>query len=147
MYAPLNMYRRLVAGVVILLAGLAGCSSEPTAQEFCEYFYGKGEEFRQPYLDANVEDDPLGGIALLLGAQGDLAAFFKGLADHSPDEIKADVEAVAMAFESSADRAGDSFSDPLGALGGNLLAGLGAMGPMSRVDTYVQDNCGAPPTG
>lgn len=133
----------LLAAVAVL--PLTACGSGPTTESMCDYFYEKGEELRKPYLEADTQNKPLETLALTAGAPGDFAAFFKGLADNSPDDIRADVEAVAEAFKATADANKKAASNPFAALGGGLLAGINAAGPMSRLNQYLLDNCGPPP--
>lgn len=137
--------KALAAGLA-LLGLLTACGDDRTAKSYCSYFYGQGQVFRQRYQDVNKRGQPLEEISALLGAQGDLAAFFNGLAKHSPDEIQADVEALASASQKQQDALGSAASNPVGAALNGVLSGLALAGPSSRVDAYTMRNCGPPPS-
>jgi hypothetical protein len=74
--------------------------------------FDQGGKLRQKYIDADKAQaqQPLAGIATLLESEGDMAAFFAGLAKHSPNDIQADVEALAHAFQNQQDHLGDAIS-------------------------------------
>jgi hypothetical protein len=63
------------------------------------------------------------------------------MAAHAPDEIRADTEAARDAMKEQQDAIGEGLSDPLGALGNSLAAGVTASGSFSRVDSYLAQHC------
>jgi hypothetical protein len=145
-----------VAGLAVVVLAAAGCGTTRGVDAYCETFYGEGQTFRQRFIDASadVEQDPFGSLGLLLAAPHDLAVFFGKLADVAPDDVRDDVETVRDTFQGQADRqpgnAGDMLGDPLGGLGalaGELVAGMAAGPAMQRVDTWTTENCGPPPPG
>lgn len=134
---------------VVVLAGCGDSTQAPTAASYCSYFYEQGSKVRQRYIDAdkNMDSNPVAGIITALGAPGDLAAFFSGLAKHAPDEIQADVEALAKAFDSQAQNQTNSATHPLSGLVGGMVGAANAAGPYQRVDAYTKANCAQPPSG
>ena len=124
---------------------LSGCGSQRNAASYCDYFYGQGQVVRQRYEDINRRGQPVEQIVALLGAQGDIGSFLDGLAKRSPDEIQADVEALAKAMHKQQDSLSGSVSNPLGGLIGSLLAGAATAGPSARINSYTTKHCGPPP--
>lgn len=145
------------AGVTALVAvaaiGLAGCGTGRSVAAYCDTFFDRGEEFRQRYLAIDAESDPLSALAQLAATPRDLATLFGDLAAVAPEEIGADVETLRDHFDQQADELGDDagevFSGPMGALGavsGDLLAGLSVAPALQRFDSWTTEHCGAPPT-
>jgi hypothetical protein len=137
-------------GVFVLLAlaaialSLAACGgSERSSEAYCRAFYETAAPIRETYVQADeeLEDDPLQSIVTLLGSPGDMAVIFDTMTAHAPDEIRADTEAARDAMKKEQDAIGDGLSDPLGALGGSLAAGLTSSGSFSRVDDYLNQHC------
>jgi ADP-ribosylglycohydrolase len=131
--------------IVALTISLAACGdgSERSAEAYCRAFYEKAAPIREHYVEANeeIEEDPLSALVTLLGAPGDLTVIFDTMAEHAPDEIKADTEEARDALKKQQDSLGDALSDPLGAIGSGLIAGLTSSGSFSRVDSYLQAHC------
>lgn len=140
---------RFVAALVVLAlltltVGLAACGGpERSAEAYCRAFYETAAPLRADYeeADENAEEDPLGAIATILRSPGDLKVMLSKMAEHAPDEVKADTEAARDALEDQQDAIGDVFSDPLGAIGGGLIAGLTSSGSFSRIDAYLGEHC------
>ena len=88
-----------------------------------------------------VENDPLQSIVTLLGSPGDLSVIFDSMAAHAPDEIRADTEAARDAMKKEQEAVGEGLSDPLGALGKSLGAGLTSSGSFQRVKCYLNEHC------
>lgn len=88
-----------------------------------------------------MEEDPLGSIVTLVGAPGDLVVILDTMVDHAPDEIRSDTEAARDALEEQQDALADALSDPFGAIGGGLIAGITSAGSFSRVDAYLGEHC------
>ncbi|HEX5982956.1 MAG TPA: hypothetical protein VFY69_01995 [Solirubrobacterales bacterium] len=91
--------------------------------------------------DERMEEDPLGSIVTLLGSPGDLTVIFDSMAEHAPDEIRADTEAARDALQEQQDALGDALSDPLGAIGSSVIGGLTSSGSFTRVDEYLAEYC------
>jgi hypothetical protein len=128
----------------MLVGLLIGCGgSERSPEAYCRAFYETATPIRESYVEASkeVERDPLQSIVTLLGSPGDLSVIFDSMVAHAPDEIRADTEAARDAMKKEQDAIGEGFSDPLGALGKSLGAGLTSSGSFSRVDSYLNEHC------
>ena len=123
--------------------GACGGGSERSAEAYCKAFYETAAPIRESYVEADkeMEQDPLSGIVTLLGSPGDLTVIFDSMAAHAPDEIRADTEAARDAMKKEQEAIGEGLSDPLGALGNSLAAGVTSSGSFSRVDSYLQEHC------
>lgn len=142
----------MVAGLVAAIA-LTACGSGRSVEAYCDTFFTRGEEFRQRYLTIDAESDPLSAFAQLAATPRDLATLFGDLADVAPEDIRADTETLRDHFDRQADELGDNagelLSGPLGALGavsGDVLAGLSVAPALQRFDGWTAEHCGAPPT-
>ena len=130
-----------------VLAGLTvtacGGSSERSAEAYCRAFYEAAAPIREHYVEADqeIEEDPLSAITTLLSSPGDLTTIFDAMAEHAPDEIKADTEEARDALKKQQESLGEGLSDPLKALGSGLIAGLTSSGSFSRVGEYLQEHC------
>jgi hypothetical protein len=128
----------------VLVGLLTSCGgSERSAEAYCKAFYETAAPIRESYVEAGkeVEEDPLQSIVTLLGSPGDLTVIFDSMAAHAPDEIRADTEAARDAMKEEQDAIGEGLSDPLGALGKSLGAGITSSGSFSRVDSYLNEHC------
>ena len=128
----------------MLVGLLAGCGgSERSPEAYCRAFYETAAPIRESYVEADkeVERDPLQSIVTLLGSPGDLTVIFDSMVAHAPDEIRADTEAARDAMKKEQDAIGEGLSDPLGALGKSLGAGITSSGSFSRVDSYLNEHC------
>ncbi len=131
-----------MSALALLPTGCGG-GSDRSADAYCRAFYETGAPIRETYVhaDEEVESNPLQSIATLLGSPGDLAVIFHTMAEHAPDEIRADTEAAQQAMEKEQEAVGEGLSDPLSALGKSLGAGLTSSGSFERVETYLDDHC------
>jgi hypothetical protein len=128
----------------VLVALLAGCGgSERSPEAYCRAFYETAAPIRESYVEADkeLEQDPLQSIVTLLGSSGDLTVIFDSMVAHAPDEIRADTEAARDAMKKEQDAIGEGLSDPLGALGKSLGAGITSSGSFARVDSYLNEHC------
>jgi hypothetical protein len=138
--------RNLGASVLLLmLTGLvAGCGgSDRSPEAYCRAFYETAAPIRESYVEADkeMENDPLQSIVTLLGSPGDLEVIFNTMVAHAPDEIRADTEAVRDAMKKEQEAIGEGLSDPLGALGNSLAAGVTSSGSFERVERYLDEHC------
>lgn len=90
-----------------------------------------------------LQDDFVGGLIDGAAAIGDLSNMWTELSKVAPSEIKADTEAVAEYWQDQYESAAKGVDDPLGAIAGGLLGGFQAVGPLTRVDQFVRENCDA----
>lgn len=138
--------RRLLVSAALAVAAataFSGCGTERSAEAYCKAFYAKAAPIREEYVDRNeqLEQNPLGAIATLFSAPGDLEAIFDGMVDHAPDEIKSDTVVVRDSFEKLQESMGDALGDPLAAFGGALMSSLTSSGASRRVDEYLAEHC------
>jgi hypothetical protein len=137
----------LTAAALSAVALLAtGCGDDRSPEAYCKAFYSKAAPIRQNYVDANQrakrsDADMLSSIVTLLQAPGDLVAIFDGMVDHAPDAIKSDTVQVRDALKKLQDGMGDALSNPLKALGANLIASMTSAGSFNRVDAYLGQHC------
>jgi hypothetical protein len=130
--------------LLVLVGLLVGCGgSERSTEAYCKAFYETAAPIRESYVEAGkeVEKDPLQSIVTLLGSPGDLSVIFDSMVAHAPDEIRADTEAARDAMKKEQEAVGEGLSDPLGALGKSLGAGLTSSGSFERVDSYLNEHC------
>lgn len=134
-----------LATAVIVAVWMGGCggSSERSAEAYCRAFYETATPIRQSYVEADkqAETDPLQALVTLLGSPGDLSVIFDTMAAHAPDEIRSDTEAVRDAMKKEQDAIGEGLSDPIGALGNSIAAGVTSSGSFTRVDNYLNEHC------
>jgi hypothetical protein len=134
----------VAAGLAMLTLLLFGCGgSDRSPEAYCRAFYETAAPIRQTYVEADqeMESDPLQSIVTLLGSPGDLQVVFNSMVSHAPDDIKADTEAVRDAMAKEQEAIGEELSDPLGALGKGLGAGLTSSGSFLRVERYLSEHC------
>lgn len=134
-----------IATAVIAAVSVGGCggSSERSAEAYCRAFYETAAPIRKSYIEADeqAETNPLQTLVTLLGSPGDLSVIFDTMATHAPDEIRSDTEAVRDAMKKEQEAIGEGLSDPLGALGNSLAAGVTSSGSFTRVDNYLNEHC------
>jgi hypothetical protein len=131
--------------LLLLLVGLVvGCGGpERSPEAYCRAFYETAAPIRKSYVEAGneVENDPLQSIVTLMGSPGDLSVIFDSMVAHAPDDIRSDTEAARDAMKKEQDAIGEGLSDPLGALGKSLGAGLTSSGSFQRVSDYLDEYC------
>ncbi len=148
---PCKRLRAAVSACVAAMVLLAACGSGPSRStaSFCDEFQSRAIELHDKYkAEVRASDpkgDPLGSLlrltATALEAQGDMVSLFDALDQRAPDSIEPDVATMRDSLKSQAEAMRNAASDPLGALGGGLIAGLQAMGSAKRVDTFIASNC------
>jgi hypothetical protein len=131
--------------LLVVLGGLlVGCGgSERSPEAYCRAFYETAAPIRKSYVEAGneVENDPLQSIVTLMGSPGDLSVIFDSMVAHAPDDIRSDTEAARDAMKQGQEAVGEGLSDPLGALGKSLGAGLTSSGSFQRVNDYLDEHC------
>lgn len=137
---PIQLVRRTVPAVLLMSAVLlsaTGCAPTRSVAAFCSTM----DKHKQAYLEQmdSADSGSLDGLFTAIGAMGDLKLMWDELATVAPPEIQADVESVAETWKTQEDNA--SNSNWLGSLSTMLLNS----GPISRVDTYVRENCDTRP--
>jgi hypothetical protein len=135
----------LLAAAVIAAVWTGGCGggSDRSAEAYCRSFYETAAPIRKSYVEADeqAETEPLQALVTLLGSPGDLGVIFDSMAAHAPDEIRSDTEAVRDAMKKEQEAIGEGLSDPIGALGNSLAAGVTSSGSFTRVDNYLNEHC------
>lgn len=133
--------------VLLAVAMLTGCAPKRSVAAFCGVIKDQSLQLHAKYMkaDQNAQSQTFGGelsaLGTMLGTEGDMELMFRKLDQVAPDDIEPDVAQLLDAFEKAQDAAGGSFSNPLGAIGGSLVAGLSSMGAEHDVETYVNQNC------
>lgn len=127
---------RLTALTVAVAASavmLTGCSAGRSIEAFCNTM----EEHKEAYLEQMdaAQGAGLGGLLTAVSAVGDLKTMWKELAEVAPEDIRSDVESVSETWQKQEDNAasGDWLA--------SIATGLLNSGSMSRVDSYVRENC------
>lgn len=124
--------------MLLLVNGLAtGCAPARSVEAFCSTM----DKHKTAYLEQmnSADGGSLNGLFTAVGAMGDLKIMWDELATVAPSEIQADVESVAETWKKQEDNA--SNGNWLGSLSTALLN----TGAISRVDTYVRENCDTRP--
>ncbi len=87
------------------------------------------------------EDDPLRGLAFLLGAIGDIQIYIQRLGDAAPPELQPDFEAISGDMDAELPDPTDPMS-MIGALAAALVQGMMHQNSYTRIDQYTEENCG-----
>lgn len=128
---------RAIAAVALVSAAAACLTACSGSTRSVEAFCSTMEEHKQAYLGQMEAAQGAGidGLLTAISAVGDLKLMWKELAEVAPSDIQTDVEAVSEAWQKQEDNAG----------AGNWMASITTAllnsGSMSRVDTYVRENC------
>lgn len=124
-----------------LLATLTACSPSRSLEAYCSVI----EEHKERYINAMAAatggEDLIGGIMQAVSAIGDIGQMWKEAAKVAPEEISADVEATAAAWDAQLKAAEKAASDPLAGLTAGLMSGITNAAAISRVDQYTAANC------
>lgn len=86
--------------------------------------------------------DPLAGLVASFGALGEIPTMMRRLEAKAPDEIRADMTAIADTIEEAYDP-GAAIDNPLSALAGSVISGLMVQNQIQRVDQFARTNCGS----
>jgi hypothetical protein len=137
----MNLKRLAGLSIAFVLAVpfLAACGAERSTEAFCEAY----NEEKDAYL-AKYGGEPADGweaIGNLVGAMSAWVPMFDRMAEHAPEEIRADVEHIRDTLKASQQNAGSAASDPLGNIAGNLMMGLMTADSWQRLGEYVEANC------
>lgn len=128
--------------------GLSACGSGRSVAAVCKVWDTEGLALHERYEhDAgNVKsvEGMLTDIASVLGAPGELEHMMNRMADVAPTEVQPDFESVAQAFKKLSESESTAITDPLGAIGGNLVEALSSEGSFNRVNSFISSNCGIP---
>ncbi len=129
------------AAVLTMIAMLTACTQTRSVDSYCAVIAEHKERYLNAMDQVNASADPVAGIAGVIAALGDLQRMWDEAAQVAPDEIRADVEAVATHWASQFETAEKMATDPLGALASGLVGGLANAGAMQRVDEFTAQNC------
>lgn len=124
---------------VVATSVLAGCSGR-SPEAFCEEM-DAGYAKIQKNLDA-AGDDPWAGLGSIAVNAGEYTSMLHAMQDKAPEEISGDFDDAVAVWDRQADAAGSAAKDPLGALAGQLMAGMMASASTRNVDAYTQEHCG-----
>lgn len=135
------MGKRLLAlsMVLLLVTPLQACGGESSHRSIEAYCHTVAKH-RDRYLSAMDTATSSGGLGGLLGgvaAIGDIETMWADLAKVAPDDIQTDTEAVRDAWKETEDAA--KSGDYLGV----LTSALTNANATQRVNTYIEEKCGA----
>lgn len=129
-----------------------GTGDDRSPEAFCKTYWEQKKQFVDKYneraelSDQISEKDEFAGVLVALESgiesMGDAVIIFDHLADHAPDDIGPDVEAIRDALKKNNESAGDTLDNPLSGLANGLMLGLTTMGSWDRVGKYVVEHCG-----
>jgi hypothetical protein len=138
----------LLAAVAAWLSSCGGSSRSNAA--VCKVWDEQGLALHDKF-EATDREERTGGskamlnaIVNLIGAPGDIAHLMGEMGEVAPAPIEQDFESLATAFKKMSDSEATAVTDPLAALGGNLVESLTVVGPYHRVDAFLAANCGIP---
>jgi hypothetical protein len=129
----------------------AGCgSSGRSVAAVCHVWATEGLALHERYENVDKgertkgAEGMLAGLVSIFAAPNELSGLMTRMAAVAPSSVEPDFEAVASSFKKLSDSESDALTDPLGALGGNLVDALAVSGSYSRVDAFLSTNCGIP---
>jgi hypothetical protein len=135
-------HKRLVGlGVALVLSVpfLAACGAERSTEAFCEAYNDEKDKYLEQY--GGEPADGWAAVGNLVGAMSAWVPMFDRMAEHAPEEIRADVEHIRDSLKQQQETAGDSAGDPLGGLISGLWSGLMTMDSWNRLGEFVEANC------
>jgi hypothetical protein len=116
----------------------------------CHVWDTQGLDLHEKFEAADTAEKTKGtagvieGLASIIGAPNELARLMHQMADVAPSESEPDFESVASAFTKLSESEGKAITNPLGAIGGNIVEALSVSGSFNRVDSFLTHNCGIP---
>jgi hypothetical protein len=144
-------WRRTAVTATLLAAaclGLSACGSARSVAAVCSVWDTEGLALHERYeRDAKGVNSFAGmftDLASVLGAPNELAHMMSRMADVAPTEVEPDFESVAGAFKKLSESESAAITDPLAAVGGNLVEALASEGSFNRVNSFISSNCGIP---
>lgn len=138
-----------VAVAVSLLLSACG-SPERSAAAVCKVWDTQGLALHEKFEHADSGANSAGGVGLIgaliaiFGAPNDLATLMQQMADVAPSNVEPDFKALASAFKKLSDSESKALTDPLGALGSNLVESFAISGSYNRVNAFLGSHCGIP---
>ncbi|MEZ0579856.1 hypothetical protein [Nocardioides sp. MH1] len=134
----------LVAVVVLVAGGVAGCDDGRSTDAFCDTL-NKHKDRYLTSMDAAsgaIDDgDALAGLVQAASAIGDISQMWTELAEVAPEEIRVDTEAVRDQWKKQDELAGQAAGDPLAGFASAMVGWFEISGPLDRVDKFATDNC------
>jgi hypothetical protein len=139
-----------VVAVVLVAAclPLSACGAGRSAAAVCSVWDTEGlalhERYEQDAKGAKGFAGMMTDLVSVLGAPNELAHMMNRMAQVAPSEVEPDFESMAQDFKKLSESESTAVTDPLGTIGGNLLAGLASEGSFNRVNSFISSNCGIP---
>ena len=128
----------VLAGLVAV--GATACGGPPrTVAEFCKVYHQQERQYLAQYDQPNANG--LQALGNLIGAMSDWVPIFERLDQVAPPSIEPDVHNVLDSLKQEEQAAGQEFSNPLGALGSSLEAGLMSTASWDHLNTFIQQHC------
>ncbi len=136
-------WRPLTLLLAVALVASA-CSGSRSVEAFCDRLHEGERAVKAVAADAGAQDEPLLGLALLLGALGEYQGMVDDLADVAPSEIRSDMERARDSFRRQTELT--SGARGLEALAfaavGGFIDGLSNRTAFENVDEFAAANCG-----
>lgn len=129
----------------LVVLALASCTTR-SIEAFCSELDEGMAELYARASDAEGQDNPFAGLAIVMGSLGEFQLLLNRLADVAPSEIREDVEVTRDVMSRQLD-VGSAASDPLGALAGSLGDSFMHQASFERVDRFARQHCGQPVFG
>jgi hypothetical protein len=146
--------RRLAAALALALSTclvLTSCGASPrSVAAVCHVWDTQGLSLHDRFEAANSAvrtsgtSGLLSALASIVGAPNELSKLMAEMADVAPGNAEADFNSVSTAFKKLSESESESLTNPLAALGGNLIEGFAVSGSLSRVDAFLSTHCGIP---
>lgn len=130
---------------LVFLASLTGCTTR-SIEAFCSELDEGMAELHARGADAESQENPFAGLAIVMGSLGEFQLLLERLADVAPSEVREDVEVTRDVTSRQLD-VGSAASDPLGALIGGVGDSLVHQASFERVDSFARQHCGQPVFG
>lgn len=132
-----------VAGAVTITVVVIRASSGPTRSPaaFCQVYFQQKQQYLSTYGSRSYSNDPLGGLVTVISAMSDWVPIFEKLDAVAPPSIEPDVSNIVDSLKQEQAAAGNAVTDPFGALGSGLMAGLMSTASWDHVDQYIAQNC------
>jgi hypothetical protein len=144
--------RRVPVVIVLVVAGVLVVrhfDSGRSVQAVCHVWDTDGATLHANFTQegASASSDPLGSLANLASAPAQIGTLMNEMAAVAPSDVEPDFQSLGSALNQVSANEGDALSDPLAALGDDLVAGLSTQQAVDNVNQFLASNCGIPGNG
>jgi hypothetical protein len=140
----------LTAALFASLALFACGSATRSAGAVCHVWDTEGLALHDKFeADAQREhtsgtEGLLAGLISIIGGPNELSRLMSQMAAVAPETAAPDFETVADSFKKVSDSEGKALTNPLAAIGANLVTAISSSGSFKRVNEFLTSNCGIP---